>query len=223
MKNEFVEKLVDADLILIGIGAEFEKSKYIKEDCAVVALKELANVLQGKNYFVVTTCTNSILKNTGLSEERMVAPCGSLEMKQCTNHCENSLQPIDAEDSLKIADYVKQGLEPELGVCSVCGASMVLNNVYAGKYDEEGYLKDWTKYTKWLQGTLNKKLCILELGVNLVFPTIIRWPFEKVAFYNQKATFIRVNENLYHMSEELKEKGIAVAQNSIDWLLEKDI
>lgn len=100
---------------------------------------------------------------------------------------------------------------------------MVLNNVYASKYNEEGYLKDWSRYTKWLQGTLNKKLCILELGVNLVFPSIIRWPFEKVGFYNQKATFIRVNETLYHMSEELKDKGISVAQNSIDWLLESDI
>ncbi len=223
MKKEFVDKIIDADLILIGIGSEFEKNKYLKEERAVVALKELANVLQGKNYFIVTTCTNSIFKNIGLNEERMVAPCGNLEMKQCINHCENSLQFMEPEDSLKIDDFVKQGLEPEFGVCSTCGEPMVLNNVYAAKYDEEGYLKDWAKYTKWLQGTLNKKLCILELGVNLVFPSIIRWPFEKVGFYNQKATFIRVNESLYHMSEELKEKGIAVAKNSIDWLLEKDI
>ena len=100
---------------------------------------------------------------------------------------------------------------------------MVPNNVYAEQYDEEGYLADWRMYTKWLQGTLNKKLCVLELGVDLTFPNIIRWPFEKVAFYNQKALFIRVNEKLYHMSEELKDKGVAVNKKSIDWLLETDI
>ena len=223
MKKEFVDKLTDADLILIGIGTEFEKNKYLKEECAVEALKELAAVLQGKNYFVVTTCTNGILKGIGMNEERMVAPCGNLEMKQCNNHCENSLQPMSEDDLYKIADYVKQGLEPEFGTCGMCGEPIVLNNVYATKYDEEGYLKDWNRYTKCLQGTLNKKLCILELGVSLVFPTIIRWPFEKVGFYHHKATFIRVNETLYHMSEELKEKGISVAKNSIDWLLEKVI
>lgn len=223
MKKEFVEKIKNTDLILVGIGTEFEVEKYKKDVRAIEALQELAAVLQGKNYFVITTCTNSILKNTGLNEERMVSPCGNLEMKQCTNHCENSLQQLTDEDIKKIEMDVVQGLEPDLGICSVCGEAMVLNNVYALKYDEEGYLKDWAKYTKWLQGTLNKKLCILELGVNLVFPSIIRWPFEKVGFYNQKATFIRVNETLYHMSEELKDKGIAVAQNSIDWLLEKDI
>ena len=98
-----------------------------------------------------------------------------------------------------------------------------MNNVYANNYDESGYLENWSIYKKWLQGTINKKLCILELGVDLSFPSVIRWPFEKVAFYNQKADFIRVNERLYHMSEELKDKGISVAKNSIDWLLEKEI
>ena len=82
---------------------------------------------------------------------------------------------------------------------------------------------DWSIYKKWLQGTINKNVCILELGVGLVFPSVIRWPFEKVAFYNQKAVFVRVNERLYHMSEELKDKGVSVAQNAIDWLLDEDI
>lgn len=223
MKKEFIDIISEADLVLVGIGSEFEKNKYLRDAKAVKALEELARVLQGKNYFVITTCTNTILKNTGLNEERMVSPCGTVELKQCSEHCENSLQPLTQEDNVKLKCDVEQGLEPEFGVCACCAAPMVLNNVYASKYDEEGYLKDWAKYTKWLQGTLNKKLCILELGVNLVFPTIIRWPFEKVGFYNQKASFIRVNENLYHMSEELKDKGIPVAKNSVDWLLEKDI
>ena len=61
-----------------------------------------------------------------------------------------------------------------------------INNVYAENYNENGYLSDWQIYTKWLQGTLNKKVLILELGVGLVFPSVIRWPFEKIAFYNQK-------------------------------------
>lgn len=223
MKKEFLDRIANADMILVGVGAEFEKEKYLKDARAVEALREFANILQGKNYFIVTTCTNSILKDTGLNEERMVSPCGNVEWKQCINHCENSLQILDDEDIIKMKKDIELGLEPEFGTCAICGEVMVLNNVYAAKYDENGYLSDWAKYTKWLQGTLNRKLCILELGVNLVFPSIIRWPFEKVGFYNQKATFIRVNETLYHMSEELKDKGIAVAQNSIDWLLEKDI
>ena len=69
-------------------------------------------------------------------------------------------------------------------------------------------------------GYINKKLCILELGVDMTYPSIIRWPFEKVAFYNNKAHFVRVNERLYHMSEEIKDKGISVPKNAVEWLSE---
>lgn len=223
MKQEYIDKISDADLILVGIGKEFETKKYQCDERAIDALKELNNLLSGKNFYVITICTNSILKRAGLPEERIVSPCGTVELKQCSNQCEGSLQEVSEEDWFQMEECFKTGKEPILGRCPVCGGEMVLNNVYAAQYDENGYLGNWKFYTKWLQGTLNKKLCILELGTDLAFPSIIRWPFEKVAYYNQKAIFYRINAELYHMTEELKDKGVAIAQNSIDWLLEKDI
>ncbi len=223
MKQEYIDKINDAELILIGIGKEFEVKKYQCESKALDALIELKNLLNGKNYYVITVCTNSILKRVGFPEERIVSPCGNVELKQCGNQCEGSLQVLTEEDRCQLEESFINAKAPLLGKCSVCGADMVLNNVYAEHYDENGYLGNWKLYTKWLQGTLNKKLCILELGTDLAFPSIIRWPFEKVAYYNQKAEFFRVNAELYHMTEELKGKGIAIAQNAIDWLLEKDI
>lgn len=223
MKKEFIDKLLSADLILVGVGTEFQKRRYSKEVRAVDALKELAKILEGKNYFVITTCTNSILKNTGLNEERMVSPCGNLELKQC-ECCANTLQKISEKEQRALyALDEKEWAEPDLGVCEICGKPMVFNSFYTANYDENGYLQDWEKYTKWLQGTLNKNLCVLELGAGFNCASIIRFPFEKIAYYNQKATFIRVNEKLPYMTEELKDKGTAIAQNSIDWLLEKDI
>ena len=223
MRQEYIDKIEASEMILVGIGSEFEISRFQKDTKAVEALKELSRILEGKNYYLITTCTNGILKNVGFLEERMVSPCGNLEKKQCPKHCENSLQQLSEVEIQVLSEKLSEDFQPELGVCPSCGERLVLNNVYAEKYDEDGYLQDWKCYTKWLQGTLNRKLCILELGVNLVFPSIIRWPFEKVAFYNQKAIFIRVNEKLYHMSEELKDKGISVEKNAVDWLLDKEI
>lgn len=223
MKKEYLDKIMEADLILIGIGSEFEKLRYRCEEKAIEALKELNDLLNGKNYFVITTCTNNILKESGFKKDRIVSPCGNLEVKQCTKACKGSLQELTDEEIQNIRQKADSDGEFQLGICAVCGAPMTLNNVYTSEYDEEGYLNDWKMYTKWLQGTLNKKLCVLELGVDMTFPNIIRWPFEKVAFYNQKATFIRVNEKLYHMSEELRDKGIAVNKKSIDWITEIDI
>ena len=71
---------------------------------------------------------------------------------------------------------------------------------------------------KWLQGTLNHKICIIELGVGMKYPSVIRWPFEKTAFFNNKAFFFRIHKKLYHLTEELNAKGRAVAQNPIEFL-----
>ncbi len=221
MKQEYIDIIEESDLVLIGIGSEFEEVRFHKTAEAIEAIQTLGTLLEGKNYFIISTCTNDILNDRSLKADRVVSPCGNLKIKQCPQHCEGSLTEMTQEDLLSLKEAIKTGREPELGACKKCGESLVLNNVYAKQYDEEGYLADWKQYTKWLQGTLNKKLCILELGVDLVFPSIIRWPFEKVGFYNQKAVFIRVNETLYHMSEELKDKGISVSQNSIKWLLDE--
>lgn len=95
---------------------------------------------------------------------------------------------------------------------------MILNTIYAESYNEAGYIEQWQIYTKWLQGTLNRKLLVLELGVGMQFPSVIRWPFEKVAFFNNKASFVRVNERLYQLTAELASKGVGISQNAIEWI-----
>ncbi len=106
----------------------------------------------------------------------------------------------------------------KLTECRHCGRDMVLNTVYAEAYDEQGYLEQWQTYMKWLQGTINRRLVVMELGVGMRFPSVIRWPFEKAAYFNQKAFFIRVNERLYQMTEELSGKGCSIPKNAIAWL-----
>jgi len=231
MESRVLDLIDDADLILIGIGKEFEKSVFQRSKDALNALNRLAEVLEKKNYFVVSICTNDIASCSDLKHDRVVQPCGTVSLKQCINKCENGLQTLTEAESFFLTEKLNNSIpcgdwqsiyqEEFLGNCPECGARLVLNTVYTESYDENGYLKDWSRYTKWLQGTLNKKLCILELGVDLTYPSIIRWPFEKIAFYNQKAHFIRVNEKLYHMSEEIKDKGISVSKNAVQWLLEK--
>ena len=98
---------------------------------------------------------------------------------------------------------------------------MVFNNVNAGNYLEEGYLENWKRYTKWIEGTMNRKVCILELGVMLNYPSMIRWPFEKLGYLNQKASFVRMNSVIPQLTEELAGKGISVRTSSINFFLER--
>lgn len=251
MEERILEKLQAAEMVLVGIGEEFEERAFLKEQPqyqhgaayleqvdrpdllpllsdeilksggrAVTALKRLYRIIADKNYFVVSTCQTDILDYAGFPKERVVTPCGTLMKKQCVCGCEQSLVEVSASERTALCHEIAAGSgEPgTLGSCPQCHSRMVLNNIYVDKYMESGYLEDWSRYTKWLQGTLNRELCILELGVNLDYPSVIRFPFEKVGYYNQKASFIRVNERLYQLTSELHEKGISVAKNSIDWL-----
>lgn len=256
--SKFLQQLQDADMVLIGIGEEFNQVKMLRKndeynECRAKVentthawlipalnmmyeatnsqisgiLQKFADLIAEKNYFVVSVSTSELINQVNWREKRLVMPCGGSSFKQCMNRCTNGLMPVTEADWKAMRDYKDRLPEApttmeersiDLGVCPDCGSSLVLNNIYAEKYDENGYLEQWQLYTRWLQGTLNRKLLVLELGVGMQFPSVIRWPFEKVAFFNQKASFWRVNETLYHLSEELKEKGTSISQNAIDWL-----
>lgn len=266
MTEQIMTAIREADLVLVGLGEEFDEiGKFRKENnymagkklleeaqalwllpvydkiyrqkkCPhqendiVKGLGNLAELLEDKNYFVVSTAVNDLIRSVPWKEGRLVMPCGEISRKQCAEGCEEGILDVSEEEQKKVFDYIailQEGDDragtveqsPILGVCPSCGKPLVLNNIYAEKYDEKGYQPDWQLYMKWLQGTLNKKLVILELGVGMKFPSVIRWPFEKIAFFNNKAHIFRVNEKLYQLSEELKGKGTAIPKKSIDWLM----
>lgn len=250
------EKIADAELVLIGIGEEFNENfskisqypqlmrgleeidfdesiawavpflekVYLEQEKdaeTVQAYKKLYELVKDKNYFIVTTSIDGHIRNAGFQIEKIVEPCGNYAKLQCSAKCTNELW--DSENymtefrtRLEKAESLKGMQQP---VCPHCGKPMAFNNIVNDNYVEEGYLPQWEKYTKWLQGTVNKKLCILELGAGMNLPNIIRWPFEKVAFYNQKASFFRINEKLYQLTEEIGDKGISIEGNAKDYLL----
>lgn len=185
------------------------------------AYEILNSLLQNKNYFIVTENMDGEIFHSSLNSERIVEPCGNYKYLQCEDNCMKELLPADelAEEIIAACvngEYpLEQVVQP---VCAHCGKKLVFNNVKASVYEESEYLPMWNKYMKWLQGTLNKNLCILELGVGFRYPTIIRWPFEKIGFLNQKADFFRVHHSLYQLSEELSGKGISREENAVDFL-----
>ncbi len=256
--HEIVKKINEAEMVLVGLGEEFNDSKRLKECSEYLrgrdllqeagynwllpawneycseklgenfmkqALENLTALLKDKNYFIVATATDKCVAEIEWKQNRLVMPCGSARVKQCAKGCEKILEETDAADKRFLQecfDKLYQGVFPvdvlRLGKCPECGADMILNNVFAENYNERGYMENWQTYTKWLQGTVNRRLVVLELGVSMRFPSVIRWPFEKIAFFNNKATFIRVNETLYQLAEELAGKGCGIPQNAIEWL-----
>ena len=189
------------------------------------AYGQLASLLEGKDYFIVSLCTDDLIYETELDPSRIVTPCGGWRAMQCGRECVTDQEPLVTDENvmrelLSSIDECNGELDAiDFPVCAECSAPLWFNQISAPEYREEGYLPQWQTYTRWLMGTLNRKLCILELGVGMQFLQIIRFPFEKVAYVNQKAYFYRVHSRLYQLTEELKEKGVSVPQNPVDFLL----
>jgi len=187
------------------------------------AYQNLAKCLHGKNYFVVSLCLDDAWKGTELNEERIVKPCGGYDKLQCSEKCSSDLYEVPDELLGQIQECLLTGgsrNEVQEPVCPACQKPLVFNNINAANYLEEGYMDKWLIYRKWLQGTVNKKVCILELGAGMKYPTVIRWPFEKIAFFNQKSQMFRVHSRLYQITEEIKERGYGIRQNPVDFLKE---
>ena len=205
---EIKEKIQAADMVLVGIGEEFEDEAFLQEKenyaeiCGKIAeagaqwvvpyvnylfLKEdtrlkkayegLTSLLQGKNYFILSYCMDGLLSEQELKPDRMAEFCGNWrhftgepeenekialyrEIEACVRG-EKSFRDLKAPVSLKN--------------CQPCE----FNTLYAEHFEEPNYKENWDRYLKWLQGTLNKKLCILELGAGMRNLNTIRIRYEK--------------------------------------------
>ena len=162
--KELIKNYVDAaDMVLVGIGTGFKSEDQTNVERAYTNLK---NLIDGKNYFVITESDDDSIFNVGFKQGRVTAPV------------------IEKEKAGKTAD------------------------------------ENWDTYLKWIMGSMNRNILLLELGVSLVQPEIIRFPFEKMASVNMKSNFIRVNKNLPFIPENLSEKAISVKDDPVELMIE---
>lgn len=230
MEQNIKEVIQEAEMILVGIGQEFAplipeydgeaelapyaKSKFLRElpnDYEIIrAYDQLRELIGAKPYFVVTLNTDDLIYRSALENDLIVAPCGSMSKLQCSEHI---------TDAAEICDRVLKEGNTALACCPECGAPLRFHTVQEEGYLESGYLDQWEKYTKWLSCTLNRKLLLLELGTGFQYPQVIRWAFEKTAFYNMKSTLVRISSKFPQLPAELSERGVSMAENPVEFLL----
>lgn len=248
---ENIKKQIDeANLVVVGLGEEWnisleaQKSDAYKrimnnlrnhpdyqwllpyfyykmtDDTLLKAYKTLFGLLEGKNYYVVATTVNRSFIPF-VRENRYVMPCGTEELMQ-----DETL--YSSTDEVAFIQSLEQYFKGEIDFDDIsfvrkkAGQAVPFNNIYAPQYKEEGYLPQWSKYMSWLQGTMNRKVCLLELGVGLQFPSVIRFPFEKMTYFNQKAFCFRVHKTLFQLTEEMAEKSLSIPMNAVELFVGED-
>lgn len=184
---------------------------------------KLLEQLNGKNYYVVSVCNDDVILKSQIPSERVVRPCGTRTLMQCGDVCTDEVKETE-EYFVHLYSELERMYDEEhfdsectrnnIPKCKQCEKSYEMNLVSNSNYSEQGYSKDWERYTKWLQGTINKNILIMEFGVSFAYPTVIRWPFEKITTINNKAAFVRINETFPQIPKEIAEKSIWIEDNS---------
>lgn len=190
-------------------------------------LNKLAGLIGDKNIFVVTTCTLDVVRLSNLNQGRIVAPCGTVMKMECHLGCKkdvySSVETLEKiygklESMYRDDKFDKQYIMQFIPICDKCEAAMEPNQLKLVSYSEEGYIEKWELYNKWLSGTINRNLVLLELGVDFDTPTVIRWPFEMICMINQKSLLLRINSKFAMLTPEIAEKAVAFSKSSCEFI-----
>lgn len=174
--------------------------------------RKLIHALEGRDFFLVNLTTDDFLENLNLDEavkDRMVSPCGSYEILQCPDGCGEDLYLVPEDFAEHFQSWVEGKTDslPKKLSCGACGKELVFNQANEPHYLEKRYLGQWNQYRKWLQETMNDTLMMVELGAGMVYPSVIRWPWEKISMYQLKSKFYRVNGQFYQLPEKVNENA----------------
>ena len=227
---QIVKELRQADQILVGIGGGFSAAagvaplpldkKLSSEDYwqfwlpyieqqrlskTVPALyRQLAELLQGKDYFIIDSNADGFLLHSGLELARIYKAQGDMARVQCSKNCkEHTWLGKQHFDQLR----QEASYQPK---CPHCGAPLIMN-VYTGKhFCDTPYREKNEAFFRFVNGSAHNRLAILELGVGYTMPELIRFPFEQIVMNHKRAKLIRINTMHPLCVEENNHKAICV-------------
>lgn len=171
---------------------------------------DLHKLISNKNYFIITT--NQDLQFSKLfPDEKLCYPQGTSHWLQCGKPCHDAVYP--SENIVReIAAHITDTHIPaeKIPRCPRCGAEMepwFRSPVFLEGKHWQSYMR---KYEKFIEEYSQKNIVLLELGVGLMTPNIIKNPFSVATYHWPDAFLIRINKREPPAHPLLKDKSITL-------------
>ena len=170
----------------------------------------LFELVKNKDYFVITTNVDHQFQIAGFDKQRLFYTQGDYGLFQCSVPCHN--KTYDNKDAiLKMVESQKDMKIPSslIPKCPVCGKSMEMNLRADDKFvQDEGWYAHAQAYNDFIDKTKGRKVVLIEIGVGYNTPSIIKYPFERMAYFNKSTHLIRINKDYAVCSDEIRDKTI---------------
>ncbi len=157
----------------------------------------LLRVVERKEWFVITTNVDGQFEKAGFDRERIFAVQGDYAYLQCAEACHDKLYYNEAlvrEMTLNTENCrIPASLVPR---CPVCDGAMDVNLRKDDHFVQDAHWHEsYERYQAFMQKACHRNTLLLELGVGYNTPTIIRFPFERMASQADNITLVRINRD----------------------------
>lgn len=173
---------------------------------------DLLDLVKDKDYFVLTTNVDHQFQIAGFDKHRLFYTQGDYGLFQCSKPC--CQKTYDNEDAVRkmVAAQRDMRIPTELiPKCPVCGAPMTVNLRSDMTFvQDEGWYAAAGRYEDYLRRHENSHILLIELGVGMNTPVIIKYPFWQMTANNKDATYVCINRSEAYCPEDIADRSICI-------------
>lgn len=182
--------------------------------------ENLLQLVQDKDYFVITTNVDHCFQKAGFDKKRLFYTQGDYGLFQCSVPCCNETFDNEAVIRRMVERQKDMRIPSELlPICPHCGKPMTMNLRADDKFvEDEGWLEAAERYENFLRTRQGQRIVFLELGVGYNTPVIIKYPFWRMTVQNPKATYVCINFGEADCPKEIEKQSICINEDIADVL-----
>ena len=191
-------------------------SRYISinryQDAPKTVYADLLTLVQGKDYFVITTNVDHQFQKAGFAKERLFYTQGDYGLFQCSAPCCQETFDNEAMIREMVRRQENMKIPTELiPTCPHCGRPMTMNLRADDTFVEDaGWHAAARRYEAFLRAHKGTKILFLELGVGYNAPVIIKYPFWQMTQKNPNAIYACINVGEAVCPEEIGKRSICI-------------
>ena len=173
---------------------------------------DLFQLVQEKDYFVLTTNVDHQFQKAGFDKHRLFYTQGdneeTIRMMVEAQGFNITEQGLTLPDGVSPAMTVPTKLVPH---CPICGKPMSMNLRADETFvEDEGWHAAARRYEDFLRRHAGAHILYLELGVGGNTPVIIKYPFWRMTYQNPKAVYACVNLSEAYCPKEIQKRSICI-------------
>lgn len=190
---------------------------------------KLYDLVQDKDYFVLTTNVDHCFQKAGFDKSRLFYTQGDYGLFQCGRPCHQATygNELVIRKMVEVQGYrigvdgtlnLPEGACPRMEVpaelvphCPACGKPMSMNLRADETFvEDEGWHRAAERYQDFLRAKQSQRILFLELGVGYNTPGIIKYSFWRMVHEWKNAEYICINAKEAYAPEEIRDRSICI-------------